>query len=124
MTTASSFSTTGRKRKPLLVAPPKIHESGEGEEERYKPIEWPLVRRLLGVLAPYKKQYLWGLLLGLIHVSCDLASPRFMQHIIDYVTNFVARTLPVMPTKGDAKWHIAWVVLAWGAVCVVSFLMQ
>src|SRR5688500_19303917 len=102
MSTASpsTFTTGGRKRKPLLVAPPKINEAGEGEEERYKPIEWPLVRRLLGVLAPYKKQYLWGLALGLVHVTCDMLGPQFMKHLINYVTGFGRGELTPMPTQG------------------------
>ena len=54
--------TAQRRRKPLLVKPANIE--GMEAEERYKPIEWPLVRRLLGVLAPYRKQYAFGLLLG------------------------------------------------------------
>jgi ATP-binding cassette subfamily B protein len=127
MSTASSpqtFSTTGRKRKPLLVAPPKTHETGEGEEERYKPIEWPLVRRLLGVLAPYKKQYLWGLALGLVHVTCDLAGPTFMKHLINYVTEFTAGRLAPMPTPPGAIAWLTIVIAAWGCVAVVSFLLQ
>src|SRR6187551_1476797 len=97
----STFSTTGRKRKPLLVAPPKIAEAGEGEEERYKPIEWPLVRRMLGVLAPYRKQYAIGLAFGLVHVLCDMAGPKFMQHTIDYITAFLGGKLVPMPTPGQ-----------------------
>src|SRR5262245_37972894 len=90
--------TAQRKRKPLLAKP--ANSEGMEEEERYKPIEWPLVRRLLGVLKPYKKQYAFGLALGLVHVTCDLASPKFMQHIIDYVTKFAQAKLPAMPTQG------------------------
>ena len=62
------------------------------EEETYKPIEWPLVRRLLSVLAPYKRQYLIGLALGLVHISCDMAGPKFMQHLIDFGTEFAKLT--------------------------------
>ena len=114
--------TAQRKRKPLLVKPANIE--GMEEEERYKPIEWPLVRRLLGVLAPYKKQYGLGLALGLVHVSCDLASPRFMQYIIDYVTNFAQAKLPLMPTEGGAVWHVSFIILLWAVVSVVSFILQ
>src|SRR5215213_5667556 len=89
--------TAGRRRKPLLVKPANLE--GMEEEERYKPIEWPLVKRLLSTLAAFKKQYLIGLALGLVHVTCDMASPKFMQHVIDYVTNFTIRKLPWMPTS-------------------------
>jgi ATP-binding cassette subfamily B protein len=126
MSTASpsTFSTTGRKRKPLLVAPPKIAEAGEGEEERYKPIEWPLVRRLLGVLAPYKKQYLFGLAVGLVHITCDLVGPQFMKHLINFVTRFGGGQLTPMPTAGQAVRHLTLVILFWAAVAVVSFTLQ
>src|SRR5688500_16396333 len=126
MSTASpsTFTTGGRKRKPLLVAPPKTHETGEGEEERYKPIEWPLVRRLLGVLAPYKKQYLWGLALGLVHVTCDLAGPTFMKHLINYVTDFTAGRLAPMPTSNGAIRYLTLIIGLWAAVAVVSFTLQ
>src|SRR2546428_172531 len=115
MSTASSIQTppptAGRRRKPLLVKPANLE--GMEEEERYKPIEWPLVRRLLRTLAPFKMQYLLGLALGLVHVSCDMASPTFMRHVIDYGTNFIAKKLPVMPTQSSAIAHVTWVILFW-----------
>jgi ATP-binding cassette subfamily B protein len=114
--------TAQRKRKPLLVKPADIE--GMEAEERYKPIEWPLVRRLLGVLAPYKKQYALGLALGLAHVTCDLASPKFMQHIIDYVTKFAHAQLAVMPTDRGAVWHITVIVMLWALVSAMSFILQ
>ena len=124
MSTAETFTTTRRPRKPLLVAPPKTHESDDGEEERYKPIEWPLVRRLLGVLAPYKKQYLIGLAFGLVHVTCDLAGPTFMKHLINYVTDFTAGRLAPMPSANGAIRWLSVVIVAWAAVAVVSFTLQ
>ena len=114
--------TAGRRRKPLLVKPANLE--GMEEEERYKPIEWPLVRRLLRTLAPFKMQYGLGLALGLVHVTCDLASPRFMQQIIDYGTNFIAGKLPVTPTQRGAINHISLVILLWACVSVVSFILQ
>ncbi|MEA2709512.1 MAG: ATP-binding cassette, subfamily multidrug efflux pump [Phycisphaerales bacterium] len=123
MTSANpSFSTTGRRRKPSLVAPPKI--SDEVEEERYKPIEWPLVRRLLTVLAPYKKQYLFGLAVGLVHVTCDLVGPQFMKHLINYVTSFNVHQLSPMPSANGAIWHLTQIILLWAAVAAVSFTLQ
>src|SRR5438067_9905465 len=100
--------TAGRKRKPLLVRPSNFE--GMEEEERYKPIEWPLVRRLLSVLAPYKKQYLMGLVVGLIHVSCDLTPPLFVRHIINYCTAYLTGQLTPMPTQAQAILHITFVI--------------
>ncbi|HYO10891.1 MAG TPA: ABC transporter ATP-binding protein [Tepidisphaeraceae bacterium] len=115
-------SATRRGRKPLLVKPATLE--GMESEEQYKPIEWPLVRRLLTTLAPYKKQYALGLALGIVHVACDMASPKFMQHVIDYVTNFTSGTIQVSGGARGAVWHITFVIMLWAGVSVVSFVLQ
>jgi len=63
----------------------------DAEEARYKPIDRALVRRLLSLLAPFKWQYALGLSLGLVHVTLEMLSPRYMQEIIDRVTAYVMR---------------------------------
>jgi ATP-binding cassette subfamily B protein len=62
----------------------------EAEEARYKPIDRALVRRLLSLLAPYKWPYALGLSLGLVHVTLEMLSPRYMQEIIDRVTAYLS----------------------------------
>jgi ATP-binding cassette subfamily B protein len=71
------------------------------EELRYKPIEWPLLRRLIGWLAPYKKQYALGIALGLAYVLLEMLGPKFMQGLIDYVSAFTTGKLPA-PTPAPA----------------------
>ena len=116
------FATVpNRRRKPLLVKPAKISE--EGDDERYKPIEWPLVRRLLTLLAPYRQQYLLGLVLGLIHVSCDLAGPTFMKWVINDVTDFLSHN-PAGAPAGGAIRNVTLIMLFWACVAVTSFLFQ
>ena len=123
LTTTAAPPTAGRKRKPLLVKPANIE--GMEEEERYKPIEWPLVKRLLKSLAPFKKQFIMGLLVGLVHVSCELTGPKFMQHIINYCTGFYTGQLPNHPTQRQAILHITLVIWCyWAIVCVLSFILQ
>ncbi|MEO6437411.1 MAG: ABC transporter ATP-binding protein, partial [Tepidisphaeraceae bacterium] len=122
MSTSPFTTVTSRKRRPLLVKPAKISE--EAEEERYKPIEWPLVRRLLTVLAPYKKQYLIGLAVGLIHVLCDMTGPKFMQHTIDYVTAFNPNRSEALGGAKQAIGHLSLVIVLWAMVAVTSFLFQ
>src|SRR5687767_10721368 len=68
----------------------------EDNEDQYKPIDWALVRRLLQWLAPYRWSYVLGLVLAAGHVLLEMAAPRFMQHIIDFVTGYAAGT-PVAP---------------------------
>jgi ATP-binding cassette subfamily B protein len=117
------FSTVPtRKRRPLLVKPARI--SDESDEERYKPIEWPLVRRLLTVLAPYRKQYLFGLGLGLVHVLCDMSGPTFMKYVINFVTDFTFGGMKLDGLTRDAFHFLTVVMLLWAVVALASFLFQ
>jgi ATP-binding cassette subfamily B protein len=52
-------------------------------EQRYRPIEMWLVRRMLAMLAPYKRAYIFGIVIGLIHVLLDMQGPRFLRSIIN-----------------------------------------
>lgn len=77
-------------------------------EPRYRPIEWWLVRRLLGALAPYKRQYALGISLGLIHVLLDQQGPRFLRSIINATTS--GRVLAT--------------IALWTCVFIVSVILQ
>src|SRR6184192_1838553 len=119
--------TAGRRRKPLLVKPANLGDMID--EERYKPIEWPMVRRLLSTLGPYKKQYLFGLALGLVHVTCDLSGPLFMKRLIDFGQAFVPVKSPSsVPSKlyslPGAVEYLTIVVVIWALVAVTSFILQ
>jgi ATP-binding cassette subfamily B protein len=125
MTVATPPPTAGRRRKPLLVKPANIGDMID--EERYKPIEWPMVRRLLRTLAPYKKQYMIGLALGLVHVTCDMTGPKFMQHLIDFGQAYI-KSPTGAPTKvynlPGAVEYLTVVIVIWAAVAVTSFVFQ
>ena len=60
------------------------------DEPRYKPIEWSLVRRLLGMLRPHRRLYATAIGFGLVHMLLDMQSPRFIEYIANYVTGFQA----------------------------------
>jgi ATP-binding cassette, subfamily B, bacterial len=66
----------------VLPLPP-LHDD-EGEDQRYRPIDRHLVRRMLGLLRPYRRQYALGAALGLVHIVLEMLSPRFTQEIIDH----------------------------------------
>ncbi len=113
-----SRSSTAAPAVAALVKPAPIELD---DEQRYKPIAWPLVRRMLRELAPFKRQYILGLSVGLIHVLADLTGPTFVKLIIDYCT-LIAPVADVSFTK-----KLAWlggIVLMWGAVFAFSVLMQ
>src|SRR5260370_40226058 len=82
----------------------------DDEEIQYKPIEWPLVKRLIGLLYPCRKQYAWGVGLGAIVVVMEMMSPLFMRHIINYVTDYRGAG---GGHDAVAIRHVATVVIAW-----------
>jgi len=52
-------------------------------EQRYRPITWTMVRRLMQTLKPYKKQYIFGVAMGMTQVLLEQQGPRFMRSIIN-----------------------------------------
>jgi ATP-binding cassette subfamily B protein len=107
-------------RKKLIAAQLKGIQS-EDEEVHYKPIEWPLVRRLMTLLAPFKKQYAFGLSLGAAMVVLEMMSPQYMRHIINYVTDYRAAG---PAAESTAIRHVAAVVAAWAATLAVALVIQ
>src|SRR5437016_235077 len=93
----------------------------DDEEIHYKPIEWPLVKRLIGLLYPFRKQYALGLSLGVIVVVMEMMSPQYMRHIINYVTDY--RTAGGGHDRAAIA-HIAVVVLAWAGTLGIALLIQ
>ena len=109
---------------PPGVRPPA---SVEGDDEaRYKPIEWSLVRRMLGLLAPYKRQYILATVLGLLHVLLDMQSPRFIGWIADHVTAYTqAAQTPgaVRPTESEAIRHLLFIIGLWALAFAASVVL-
>ena len=87
------LANRNKKKAPAPETPAPKAGAGEDEPEeaRYRPIDRVLIRRLLGVLAPYRWQYALGLGLGMAHVMLEMLSPRYMQEIINRVTAYAAR---------------------------------
>src|SRR6476619_6137386 len=79
------------------------HEVQTGDEDTaYKPIEWPLVRRLLTVLAPYKYRYAAGVGLGVVMIMLQMSGPKFFEHTINYITDYSAGRLGTRPDESQA----------------------
>jgi ATP-binding cassette subfamily B protein len=132
--------------KPPASAVPDIDD--EDEEPAYKPLDWKLVKRLGTLLRPYRKTYLIGTGLGLIHIALELAGPWFMKWIIDYVTAYathdpsltiepragkwlvdhltrlVASTPPGPADARTASWHVAGIVAVWALALAASMILQ
>jgi ATP-binding cassette subfamily B protein len=104
-----------------LLYPQSLLESDD--EDRYRPIQWPLVRRLLGALAPFRKWYLTAVFLGLCQVLLDMQGPQFLKHIINFGTAYAAHQYPGLSVR-SASWHVARVVGLWTLVFIVSVILQ
>lgn len=73
-------------------AGPAAKNTAEDEELRYRPIEWPLVRKLLAGLRPYRRLYATGVTLAMIHVFLDLLGPQFFGAIVNYCASFTSES--------------------------------
>src|SRR3982751_2375555 len=100
------------------VAAPEVQV--EDDEQRYKPIEWPLVKRVLRDLWPYKGLYGAGLGLGVLMLILDMQSPRFMQYVIDHVSAYASGRLPGMSER-SACWKV---VKIWATVAAVARILE
>ncbi len=93
------------------------------DEDRYKPIQWPLVKRLLKSLAPFKKLYVLAIGLGLVQVLLDMTGPQFVKHIINFGTDFIANVYP-QTTRQQAAMHVTALVGFWTLVFCASVILQ
>jgi ATP-binding cassette, subfamily B, bacterial len=109
------------RRRTGAPAPAAQIQTEEGEA-RYRPIDMALIRRLAALLRPYKGRYALGVGLGMIMVLLEMQSPMFMQHIINYVTTYVAGEAAV--SESAAIRHVVFVVLAWAAVLGTALMLH
>ena len=91
----------------------------EDEEQRYKPIDRKLLLRTLKLLAPYKKRYTIGVLLGVAMTVAEMMSPKFTQWIINYGISY-----PRNQPQRTAILHILMLVGLWAAVLTIAVILQ
>jgi len=94
----------------------------EDEEQKYKPIEWPLMKRVALDLWPYRWKYALGLTLGVVMLVLEMQGPRFMQQVIDRVTAFSGGGVRVTPER--AGWDVVWIVVYWAAAVGGALVLQ
>ena len=104
-----------------LVAPPPPPED---REERYRPIDLALVRRLLGLLAPYKWKYATGIAVGTGMIWLEMQSPKFIAQMIDTVGRFGPGGTGTLAERSPAAWKIAGIVGLWAACLIGSVILQ
>lgn len=93
------------------------------DEDRYRPIQWPLIRRLLGALAPFKRWYLTAIGLGLGMTLLDMTGPQFIKWITNYGTDYARGLMPGV-TLRQASWYIAHIVGIWTLAFIGSVILQ
>ncbi|MEK6677624.1 MAG: ABC transporter ATP-binding protein [Planctomycetota bacterium] len=86
------------------------------EESAYRPIDWSLIRRLMGLLAHRKKRYAFGIFLSLIMVALEMQSPLFVRWIIQVTTS----PLP----SSDAITRLVGIVAFWTVLWAAALLLQ
>src|SRR3954464_4504780 len=119
-------SRFSRSRPPVVVAGAvavRIPPVEKDEEEKYKPIELPLVKRMLKELRPYKRQYAAGISIGLVHVLLDMLGPKFIQGIIDYCVAYRSGAFPGA-TDAVAIQHVVGIIAFWAITFTGSVLLQ
>ncbi len=121
--TAIPFTRSKKKasQSPFAIPLPPL---GEEEEQRYRPIDRVLLRRTLALLAPFKKKYALGVILGASMTILEMLSPKFMQWIIDYGVSFQKHALAIQPTSGGAIRHVLAIIGFWAVCLSVAIVLQ
>jgi ATP-binding cassette, subfamily B, bacterial len=93
------------------------------DEDRYKPLQWPLVRKLLVELKPFRAQYIAGIALDLCGQLLDMTGPLFIAHLINYGATYAKNGYPGT-TLRQAVHHVFAVIGLWVLVACMSITLQ
>ena len=80
---------TKRRRQRQQVAAGAAPAKGKGggdvpeDEPMFQPLRWPVMKKALAWMAPYRKQYLIGTLVGLAVTLLDMLGPMYIRHLLD-----------------------------------------
>jgi ATP-binding cassette subfamily B protein len=118
--------------------------AGAGDdEEPYKPLEWPLVRKILHWMKPFRFQYAIALLLNIKFTVLEMLGPLFIRQLIDnditghphYLTRAVGWFVgcfsagaadrldaAIAPTR--PYWNIACTIGLWGLAVLTANLIN
>jgi ATP-binding cassette subfamily B protein len=119
----SAFTAIFKKRPPIS---PKLNADGEpDEEQRYGKIDMALIRRMGKSLLPFKRLYIIGCVLGLIHITMEMIGPKLLQWLIEFTLGEakIRATLTAVQIKHDQR-HVVWIVGIWATVIAISIFFQ
>jgi ATP-binding cassette, subfamily B, bacterial len=114
----TAFNPPRRAKRPAVRPAPLETD----DEPRYRPIEWPLIRRLLSALAPFKRMYITAIAMGLCHVTLDMLAPLFVAAIINFGTDYLDGKANV--SYHTAVWHIVEILGVWTVTFIASVILQ
>ncbi|MBC7783815.1 MAG: ABC transporter ATP-binding protein [Burkholderiales bacterium] len=129
-------------RKPA-AAPANLPQTDE--EARYRPIEWPMVKKVFSAMKPYRRTYILGIVICWAHVVLDMLGPQVIGTIINFLGDYIGDTqrtqsagfiewlfrkvtgayapAELTPTRAIIDLAIlVWVI--WGTAIAVSILLQ
>ena len=114
-----------RSKKPPIIsaAVARAAQIESEDEDRYRPIQWPLIKRLLTSLATFKWWYFTAIGLGLFQVLLDMQGPQFIKWIVDYGADYAGGKLPGISTAA-ASWHIVNIIGIWTLTFLGSVVLQ
>jgi ATP-binding cassette subfamily B protein len=118
-----AFLATFKKRPPIA---PKANADGEvDEEQRYGKIDIALIRRMGRSLYPFRSLYITGCVLGLIHISMEMAGPKLMQWLINFTLHEggIRATLSAAQIHAD-QMQVVKIVGIWAVVLAISIIFQ
>jgi ATP-binding cassette subfamily B protein len=95
------------------------------DELRYGKINLALIRRMGKSLYPFRNLYIWGCVLGLIHISMEMVGPLLMQKLINFTWDQakIRETLTAAQITAD-KWHVCAIIGWWALVLGISIIFQ
>ena len=117
MPTATLFR---RRPKPVVAVKPVDTD----EEARYGKIDRKLIRRMLAALRPFRRMYVVGLTLGLVHIGLEMAGPKFMEHLINFTLGWAKDHAAGDRQVWAGSKHVLLVMLGWASVLAASIVFQ
>ncbi|MGF1632438.1 MAG: ABC transporter ATP-binding protein [Phycisphaerae bacterium] len=116
---ASAVSPIARKTNaavPVAVVRPE-------EEDKQRPLDLRLIKRLLGEMRPWRGRYVLGVLCAAVLAGLELLGPMFLKWITERVELY-ARGVADSGTSGEATRDVLVLVGVWSLTIGVAILMQ
>lgn len=117
----------------------------DDEEQRYRPIEWWIIRKLLTAMKPHRRSYAAGITCAFIHNALDLLDPMFIGTLVNFCAQAIRAASPtggnsmlvesiirrIAPTPDPATLatsqaikHIAIIIGLWACSIAISLTLQ